>query len=179
MDSELEALLEPHFLDGLTDRDLAEIRAMRERCQDLETALSYLRRIAQGRIDIVSAELARRDDGGDSADLEALLERLPQVLSDRTRSTGAGHLPRYLAPGRLEGTLVEELAHTEVEAHLSELPTVTTDWLRRTRDMLMDYERRVSKLRRELFGRIDVIQEELTRRYREGEADIEAVIAGR
>lgn len=177
MDQELQQLLDDHFLDGLANRDAEMLRSMRARCQRLETSLSYLRRLAQGRIDIVASELARRAEGGDPGDLDELVDRLPDVLSDRTRTAGVGHLPQYLATGNIEGTLVEELADMEVEARLSELPTVSAEWLTSAREHLTSYEHKVSALRRGLFERIDAIQEELIRRYRVGEATIDSVIA--
>lgn len=176
MDTELEQVLDGHFLDGHESVDNDRLRAMRRRCQRVETTLSYLRRLAQGRIDIVTAELDRRAHGGDPVDLDDLVARLPAVLSDGTRSSQVGPMPQYLAPGRVEGELAEELAGMELEAHLSELPDVSTDWLEAARGRLVDYERRVSKLRHELFDRIDTLGVELGRRYRDGEANIDAVI---
>ena len=41
---------------------------------------------------------------------------------------------------------------------------------------LQAYERRVSDLRRALFDRIDAIENELTRRYRTGEASVDTLL---
>ena len=177
MDQELAEILDPRYLEGIDEVPVAEIRARRIACQEVETALSYLRRIAQGRLDIVSTELERRSAGGDPGDLESLIDRLPEVLSDRTRGPGAGHLPQALVPGPLEGALVEELAGMEVEAHLTNLPQVSDTWLRTSQERLVEYERKVSGLRRSLFDRIDAIQDELSRRYRSGEASVDRLIA--
>lgn len=177
MDSELDQILDDTFLADLSNWDLDRLRSSRERCQRLETSLSYLRRLAQGRIDIVATEITRRAEGGDPTELEQLVGQLPEVLSERTHAPGAGHLPRFLAPGELHGALVEELAGMEVEAHLSELPHVTDEWLTNTREHLISFEAQVSAMRRGLFERIDAIQDEMTRRYRVGEANIDTVIA--
>lgn len=176
MDTELEQILDGHFLDGYETFDAERLRAMRQRCQRVETSLSYLRRLAQGRIDIVTAEIDRRASGGDPLDLDDLVARLPTVLSDRTRSNQVGPMPQFLAPGRVQGELAEELAAMEIEAHLSDLPDVSAEWLENTRGKLVAYEQRVSKMRRELFGRIDTLGVELGRRYRDGAADIDALI---
>ncbi|MYS41658.1 ABC transporter permease, partial [Streptomyces sp. SID5998] len=45
---------------GLTASSLPELRALRRRAQRDEADLSYVRRLLQGRIDILRAELARR-----------------------------------------------------------------------------------------------------------------------
>lgn len=177
MDQELSDILDDDYLADLGTMDVAEIRQRRAQCQDVENALSYLRRLAQGRLDIVAVQLERRASGGDPADLESLVARLPTVLSDRTRGPGSGHLPRVLAPGRVDGALAEELAGMEVEAHLTNLPEVSDDWLRSIQARLLDFEHDVSGTRRQLFGRIDALQEELSRRYRSGEVTVDTVIA--
>ena len=43
-------------------------------------------------------------------------------------------------------------------------------------DELQALEHDVSDLRRALFGRIDTLQAELTRRYRDGEAHVEELL---
>lgn len=177
MDAELARLLAPNYLDDLATIDAAEIRSRRAACQEVETTLSYLRRLAQGRLDIVAVELERRASGGDPTDLDELIARLPEVLSDRTRGPGTGHLPRVIAPGRVEGELAEELAGMEVDAHLTDLPAVSDEWLRSTKARLLDFEHKVSGTRKELFGRIDALQAELGRRYRLGEVSVDALIA--
>jgi hypothetical protein len=176
MDTDLEQVLDDRFLDGHETFEADRLRAMRQRCQRVETSLSYLRRLAQGRIDIVTAELDRRAKGGDPFDLDDLVSQLPSVLSDRTRSSQVGPMPQFLAPGRVGGALAEELAGMELDAHLSALPDVSADWLESTRERLVDYEQRVSKLRRALFDRIDTLGAELGRRYRDGAADIDTII---
>lgn len=178
MDQELDEILDPSYLEGIEELSVAEIRSRRATCQDVETALSYLRRLAQGRLDIVSTELDRRSAGGDPGNLEDLIDRLPEVLSDRTRGPGSGHLPQTLAPGPVEGALVEELAGMEVEARLTDLPGVADAWLEATRDRLVEFDHKVSGLRRALFDRIDTLQDELGRRYRTGEASVDRLIAG-
>lgn len=179
MDDELARILDDHYLDGYETFDADRLRSMRGRCQREETALSYLRRLAQGRIDIVGAELDRRANGGDPSDLDDLVARLPGVLADRTRAANPGPMPQYLAPGKVDRDLADELASMEIEAHLSRLPEVTTDWLIETRRKLEAFESRISQVRHTLFDRIDVLGEELARRYRDGAADISKVISGR
>lgn len=73
----VEKITDPDYLDGLADKDLAELRAMREECREGELELSFERRLCQARIDILSAELERRAGGEDAGDL---VSRLPQIL---------------------------------------------------------------------------------------------------
>ena len=156
---------------------MAEVRARRSSCQEVETALSYLRRLAEGRLDIVSTELERRSAGGDPGHLEDLIDRLPEVLSDRTRGPGAGHLPQTLGPGPIEGELVEELAGHGGRGAPDRPAGCPNRGSEPPQARLLEYERKVSGLRRSLFDRIDAIQHELGRRYRSGEASVDRLIA--
>ena len=60
---ELDRLLQPDYLGDVQARPIEEIRAMREECRRAEDGLSYVRRQAQGRLDIVANELQRRAEG--------------------------------------------------------------------------------------------------------------------
>jgi tetrahydromethanopterin S-methyltransferase subunit G len=151
---------------------MREIREMRRRCQDLETSVSYLRRLVQGRLDIAATELVRRREGGDPADLRSLIDRLPAVLAEHTRGAASGRLPTSFAPGDLRGEMAEELMAIDSAARLAEIDVVSDDELAQISERLADLERRVSDLRSALFSRIDTLGEELARRYRSGEASL-------
>src|SRR5258708_38131506 len=60
----LDRVLEPGYLDGLADRPVEEVSALKAECTELETEVSFVRRLAQGRIDILDAERDRRARGG-------------------------------------------------------------------------------------------------------------------
>src|ERR687896_2054292 len=81
----VERITDPAYLEGLADKDLAELRAMREECREGELELSFERRLCQARIDILSAELERRAGGGGEGDL---VSRLPQILAKDTAGVG-------------------------------------------------------------------------------------------
>lgn len=172
VEPEIAAVLDEAELDRAGALSLEQVRELRRRCQDLETDVSYLRRLVQGRIDIATTELERRRAGGDPADLHALVERLPGVLADRTRGTATGRLAASFAPGDLRGELGEELLAIDRDAKLTEIDLVSDTDLLRTSERLGDLERRVSDLRRALFSRIDALGAELARRYRSGEASL-------
>ncbi len=75
----IDRVLGPDYLDGLDGRSIDEVRQMDRECVEIETELSYVRRLAQGRIDIIDAEVDRRGAGGSLGDLIAAL---PKILSD-------------------------------------------------------------------------------------------------
>ena len=85
---ELDRVLDNAYVGDLASRSIEEIRAMRAESQAVETGLSYVRRLAQGRLDIVAADLRRRRDGGDPPDLHSLVEHLPEILGEHVHAPG-------------------------------------------------------------------------------------------
>src|SRR5207248_3020246 len=84
----LDDLLAPGYLEGLTKIPIDELRARRQECQTVEGSLSYLRRLVQGRLDIVLAELNRRREGGEASDLSDIIDHLPEILAEKDRPSG-------------------------------------------------------------------------------------------
>jgi len=62
---------------------LVELRALRGRLQNDDDAVSYVRRLAQARLDLVQAEKRRRIDGG----AESLSDELPSIIPWPSSST--------------------------------------------------------------------------------------------
>ncbi|MCU1353127.1 MAG: AmfC protein [Acidimicrobiales bacterium] len=176
MDDQIERILSDGYLGELSGHSTDQIRAMRDECQDVETKLSYLRRLVQGRHDIVTGELERRQQGGDPGDLGQLIDQLPEILSDRIHAPGLGRLPRSIEPGEVSGRLADRLAAISGEHDLSAVGEVADSELRTMATELEALEGEVSDRRRDLFGRIDALQAELTRRYRDGEAQVDDLL---
>lgn len=151
-----------------------DVRARRAELQSVETGLSYLRRVVQGRVDIVAAELARRRDGGDPADLGSLIDDLPAILAEHLRAPGVGRLPSGVEEGDVDPELAARVDDASVAT--DRLAALDDDELAALGERLAGIEREVSERRRELFAAIDVLQAELTRRYRTGEADVESLL---
>jgi len=177
MDQDLERILGDEYLSGLTERSVAELRSARAECQALETKLSFLRRLVQGRHDIVTGEEERRRSGGDPDDVAGLVERLPEILSDRIRAPGPGRLPTSIEPGEPSGALVERFESIAEAVPLDAPDAVTDDDLQEAAEQLAALEGEVSQLRRSMFDRIDAIEAELTNRYRDGSARVDDLLA--
>lgn len=171
----LHQLLDPGYPGELVARPLPELRAMRAECQEVETGLSLLRRVVQGHLDIVGAEVRRRDGGSDPVALADLIDQLPDVLADRTRAPGVGRLPQLMAPETIDPALEAELAEL-VGACLGDLFALDGGALQELATALDGFEHRVSGHRRALFDRIDALQDEITRRYKTGEASVDALL---
>lgn len=168
-----EQLLRGEGLGDLTELTLPEVRALRSACIDVETGLSYLRRLVQGRLDIVRREQDHRA-AGERIDATTRVEELADVLGEGPRSAGLGRLSQTLEPAAIDLELAAELEGLEVAS----LDVVDDVALSALADRLADLERRISDRRQACFGPIDALQAEITRRYRDGEASVDALLAG-
>ncbi|MFE2559052.1 ABC transporter substrate-binding protein [Streptomyces sp. NPDC059352] len=155
----------------LTALRLPELRALRREAQSDEADLSYVRRMLQGRIDILRAELARRTDPE-----TPVLDRLSEILADvpsRHRSS-ARHVTLSTPRGEEYRRLAAEML-SEVE--LSDLTARTDEELHAAMGRLAGYEQQISRRRQHLQRTADDCSGEIARRYREGEAQVDDLLA--
>lgn len=176
MGAALDQLLDPSYPGDLGARSMAELREMRAECQAVETGLSLLRRIVQGRLDIVGLERQRRAAGGPAADLSGLIAQLPDALADRTSGPGRGQLTAVDADVEVPADLAAELEAIAPASSVADPSALDDATLQEVAERLSAFERHVSDQRRELFGRIDALQAEIVRRYRDGEASVDALL---
>jgi hypothetical protein len=175
----LDAILAPDYLAGLTELSIDEIRRRRSECQEVEVSLSYSRRIVQGRLDIVLAEMRHRNDGS-ATDLHSLVDELPEILSEKVHASGNGRLSTFLAPGEpeLDPALLARVDAVADNRRLSDLPGISSAEVDGMVDELRSLEVDISTQRRALHERIDALQEELVQRYKEqyksGEANVDS-----
>jgi hypothetical protein len=162
-------------LDDLASRSIEEIRALRTACVEVETGLSYLRRMVQGPLDIARREQQHRSSG-DPADLAGLVAELPEVLGEGPRAGGLGRLSSTLEPTRVDPVLEAELASIVGSGQVADITTVDDDQLATLIAELGKFERKVSDRRRQLHHRIDALQAEVARRYQSGEASVESLL---
>lgn len=170
-----DRLLTPDLLDGLAARPIEDVRSLRAQCVEVETGLSYLRRMVQGPLDIVQREQARRSSG-DEGDLATLVDELPGLLAEHTRSSGVGRLPQTLEPTSVDPALEAELDRLVGGGRIATVPEMSDADLDELAAGLTAFERKVSEQRHAYFERIDALQAELTRRYRTGEATVESLL---
>lgn len=163
--------------------DLPALRTLRREAQREEADLSYLRRLLHGRIDILRAELHRRAEtrggGADTAQgaPEApVLDRLPEILADgpsRVR-TSARHVTLGTPLTARVRRLAEEIL---AEVELSDLDARTDPELHAAMGRLARHEQEVSGRRQRLQHTVDGCSAEITRRYRDGEAHVDDLLA--
>lgn len=150
---------------------LPELRALRRDAQRDEADLSYVRRLLHGRIDILRAELARRTDPE-----TPVVDRLSEILADApsSRSASARHVTLG-TPQSEESRLLAAEMLSDVE--LSDLGARTDAELHEAMARLIRYEQQVSRRRQQLQRMADDSSAEITRRYREGEAQVDDLLA--
>lgn len=173
---DLDRVLADDYVGDVTALDMADLRSKRAECQALEVGLSYVRRLAQGRLDLVAAEQRRRAEGGDPVDSDNLVESLSGILGDHLMAPGNGRLPRLLGPD-LEDVDTGPLDEIAGPNRLTSLGDCADDELARLVERLSTYEGEVSSKRRSLHERIDALQAEITRRYKTGEASVESLLS--
>lgn len=176
MHPELDRLLEPAFVEDLTALDLAEVRRRRGACQQREESVSYLRRVIQVRLDLLGTELSRRHSGEAPGDMDELLTRLPGILAEHSRAPGMGQAPRDLRLPAIDDELTDLVDGIISPRRLSELNQIPDADLVDAVDRMEGLEQEVSGVRRRLHAQIDQLQAEITRRYRSGEASVDALL---
>lgn len=164
--------VDPFDVTKLTMEDL---RARRAEAQEIEVGLSYLRRVAQGRLDIVAAEVRRRAEGGAPLDSESLVAGLSDILGDHILAPGNGRLPQLLGPNleELDTSTLDDIAGP---GRLAAIGDASDAEIAELIEALSAYEADVSSQRRGLHERIDALQAEITRRYKTGEASVESLL---
>lgn len=171
---------------GLGVLRLPELRTLRREAQRDEADLSYVRRLLQGRIDILRAELARRGQRRMPAPAPghrpfvpvrepSVVERLSEILTDapaRHRSSA-----RHVTVGTPHSEVYRALAADMLaEVELSDLDARTDEELGTGLGRLVRYEQQVSRQRQQLQRTADDCSAEIARRYREGEAQVDDLL---
>ena len=160
----IDKIREPSFVEGLSDLSLEDVRARRDDCMAEREYLSLLRRLLQGRAEILKAEAESRA-GGDTA---PLVDRLAQILADDDHPvTSRGEAVRVAVPEEemlLARRRVERLA---ADSKLSDPTALNDEELGAAIDALATEEEGISQARREVIGILDQVQDELKRRYKE------------
>jgi hypothetical protein len=169
----IDRVLAEDFASDLSTLDLDEVRSRRRDAEQEEADLSYVRRMLQGRMDILRAELARRAGGGDK-----IVEHLSQILSDAARSDhGLGRFLR-VEPSRVDEhrRLVEQVI---ADVGVSDVEQHSDDELRAALGRLEGFERGISEDRHRVQEVMDALTTEVAERYKSGSASVDDLLAER
>lgn len=190
MHADLQRLLAPDLLADFGSLSMERLRQLRTELTNAEGDISMVRRVTQGRLDIIGHEVDRRSQpasGADTApadpsggDPSELLFDMPDILSDGTgpaNRSGARdrHVP-VTEPGPLAAELIESLDAIAAPGQLAGVGELDGPTLSDLFEGLRALEVELSTSRRALHDRIDTIQDEIARRYRDGEASVDALL---
>ena len=159
----IDRIREPSYLDGIDAMTLEDVRARRDECMAEREYLSLLRRLVQGRAEILEAELASRGTDDD----RSLVDRLSEILASDEPVSSRGEAMRVSAPEEemlLARRRVERLV---ADAGISDPSALDDARLAEAVDVLATEEREVSSQRRDVLRVLDALQDELKRRYKE------------
>jgi hypothetical protein len=151
-----------------TTLSLDELRALRTEMQQRDDVVSYARRVAQARLDLVTSEMSRRNSDGDVS------AEVTDVLSQHL--TGGPARPPRPAEDLSDDALSIELDAICAEHRYGRVEDLDEAELATLADAIEEFEKRVSRDRRARFDRLDALSAELVRRYRDGEADVDSLL---
>jgi hypothetical protein len=159
----IDRIRDPAYLTGLVDRPLDEVRARRDECMAEREYLSLLRRLVQGRAEILKAELSSRGSGDD----RPLIDRLSEILASDQPATSRGEAMRVTVP---EDEMLQARRRIErlvSDAGISDPSELDDARLRGAVEVLSAEEAEVSTMRSDVLQVLDALQDELKRRYKE------------
>jgi hypothetical protein len=160
----IDRVLAPEFVDGLQEIDEKELRERRDLSRAEREYLSYVRRLVQGRRDILQAELERRRRGGDE---ESLLEMVAATLADAPTGSSRGEAPVFTIPDDEISLARRKVERLVSDSRLSDLPGLSNEELEEAVARIDEEERDLSDLRSRVLQVYDTLQAELVRVIRD------------
>lgn len=163
----IDQVRDPAFLADLETMPLNELRHKRSVCDQLDAEYAYYRRLIHGRMDLLNFELRRRLGEEERTLIEALPEILAGPLGERN-PTGRQiplHLPDLPSVGR---RAIDRVLQDDFLTHIGGIDSAE---LVEIQQRLTEAETEISAARKVIYGSLERLQAELTRRYREGLAD--------
>jgi hypothetical protein len=160
-----------HQHSDAADLTLDELRSLRTKLQREDDVVSYVRRVAQARLDLVRSELTRRDRGESTIDLPSEL----RIVLSQHLTAGPARPPRP-TDDLGDHPLSDELDAICAANGFSRLDELDLQEAEQLAAALTEFERRISADRRDRFDRLDALSAELVRRYRDGEATVETLL---
>jgi hypothetical protein len=159
----IDRVLDPEFSDELASVSPAELRSRLRDAREEEDAISYVRRNLHGRIALLSDELlGRRGGRGTNRSIDALVG----ALGEPGGSSRGARQGIALRAAEVTGRRGAERVLSEL--HLANLPDLSEDDIDELLGRLDEAERELSETRRHLHRVIDILEDELAGRYKNG-----------
>jgi hypothetical protein len=161
----IDRIRDPAFVANIDTRPLDDLRSRRDECLAEREYLSLLRRLVQGRAEILRAELDARGSGDDGG---PLIDRLAQILAgDERRSPARGEAVKVGLPEEEVLLARRRIERLVSDAGISDPSALDDASLGSAVELLATEEREVSTARSDVIRVLDTLQDELKRRYRE------------
>jgi len=171
----IDRVLSDDYLAALSDLPIEDLRDLRRDAEQEEADLSYLRRMLQGRLDIIRAERHRRASGEGGS----IIDQLAQILADGPSAPPHG-LGRHIT---VEPSRVDEhrrrVEQVVADVGLSDVTHLSDGELSEALARLETYEHAVSANRRAVQTVADACTAEVGRRYQSGEASVDDLLTER
>ena len=169
----IDTVTDPAFVNDLASASLQELRDRRKLCDELDNELSFYRRLLHGRLDLLTFEKRRRT----GQETRTLIEALPEILADSEGPERETTLKSYpIDTPDFFGVGKREIDHVLDDGFLTHLPTLDDEELDSIEATLGVAEREISDQRRAVYDALELILEELTRRYRDGLATVDELL---
>lgn len=165
----IDQVTDPAYVQDLGSLSMEELRNRRRVLDDLDTEFSFYRRMLHGRMDLLAFEMKRRS----GEETRTLIEALPQILADGIDGPSRNAIPKDLSLTlpELSGKGSRSIDRVLGDGFLMHLPSLEDGELEEIQTSLTEAEHQVSTQRRSVYEVHDLINEEITRRYRDGLAD--------
>jgi len=180
VNKELEKFISDHNPADVKSGTIEDLRKSRNECNQVETDVSFIRRLTQGRLDIVGHEVQRRTDEGaglNSIDASGILYELPDILRDNPVSGAGRRRVDVTEPGEMASVLSNDLDALISPQELAGIESQDEKRLAEIFASLQEFESVLSHARKSLHEKIDEIQLEIGRRYSKGEASISSLLS--
>jgi hypothetical protein len=160
----IDRVLDPSFLQGLETLSLEELRGRRDECMAEREYLSLLRRLVQGRLEILQAEReARRSEG----EVAPVLDRLPEILGTEEGGDARGEAVRIGLPDEELALARRRVERLVADAGVSDPSTLDDVLLSEAVGRFSEEERGLSASRHAVIEALDRVLDELKRRYKD------------
>jgi hypothetical protein len=160
----IDRIRRPEFVEGLADLSLEDLRTRRDECYAEREYLSLLRRLVQGRAEILHAEVERRGSGGEGG---SLVDQLSTILSSEGLGPSRGEAVKVGLPEEEMLLARRRIERLVADAEISDPGTLDDERLAAAVELLVREEREVSQARNDVLHVMNALQEELKRRYRD------------
>jgi hypothetical protein len=159
----IDRIRDPSYLVGIDAMTLEDVRARRDESMAEREYLSLLRRLVQGRAEILKAELAARG----SDEHRPLIDRLSEILASDEPTTSRGEAMHVSMPEEEMLLARRRIERLVADAGISDPTELDDARLEESIEVLAGEEQEVSSQRSDVLRVLDALQDELKRRYKE------------